>query len=308
MTASHAFAVRRVGFSLVELLVVIGIFSILIGLLLPAVQKVRAAAAKSQCGNNLRQIGLASHHYADINAALPASSVVGIRASSLPFANWSVRLLPFLDLVPLWQQVQADYAMNPIPFRPPFHSAQAKVVPVFACPADGRVGTAWTVDVLGSQRHVSVMSYLGNLGTNYSKQDGVIYRNSSVSLLHISDGTSNTLLVGERPPSSDLLYGWFYVGIGQDFGGSLDSVLGAREINISGFPGYRPNQCGRGPFHFKNGEIGSRCSAFHYWSLHSGGANFAFCDGSVRFLSYDADSMLPALATRSGGEVVSSPD
>ena len=112
-------------------------------------------------------------------------------------------------------------------------------------------------------------------------------------------------MFGERPPSADLRFGWHYASVGQDGAGSLDSVIGVRDPNVASESEYRP--CGIGPFSFNAGRADDSCSVFHYWSLHPGGANFAFADGSVRFLSYSADSILPALATRAGGEVVEVP-
>lgn len=121
---------------------------------------------------------------------------------------------------------------------------------------------------------------------------------------HILDGTSHTLLLGERPPSPDLLYGWWYAGAGQDTSGSLDAQMGIREINRRLHDGSQYNECGRGPFSYAPGLLTDHCATFHNWSTHLGGAHFAFCDGSVRFVAYSADSVLPQLATRAGGEVV----
>jgi prepilin-type processing-associated H-X9-DG protein len=113
-------------------------------------------------------------------------------------------------------------------------------------------------------------------------------------------------MVAERPPSADLNFGWWYGGGGQSKDGSGDSVLGVREMYVGPFGSGQ--LCPAGPYHFGSGEISNQCDAFHFWSLHSGGANFLFCDGSVRFLAYSADSILPALATRAGSERVSVPD
>ena len=139
------------------------------------------------------------------------------------------------------------------------------------------------------------------LGTDYTSTTGVLYRDSRVRLTDITDGASNTIAVGERPPSADYWYGWWYAGFGQNGTGGLDSLLGARELNAGGNYTY---MCAPGPFHFQSGRFDDQCSAFHFWSPHTGGANFLFADGSVRFLSYSADKILPALATRAGGEVV----
>jgi prepilin-type processing-associated H-X9-DG protein len=153
---------------------------------------------------------------------------------------------------------------------------------------------------------VALLSYLSSNGTTHRSLDGVIYGSSSISMNAILDGTSNTVMVGERPSSADLVYGWWYAGDGLEKTGALDFTVGAREINSSrNYARYR--RCGGGPFHFLQGNIKDHCSVFHYWSLHHNGSNFAFADGSVRFLSYSADTVLPALATRAGGEVVEVP-
>jgi prepilin-type processing-associated H-X9-DG protein len=108
-------------------------------------------------------------------------------------------------------------------------------------------------------------------------------------------------LIGERPPSADLVYGWWYVGTGQRRTGQVDSHLGATELNLLG-ASYR--NCPTGPYQFGAGERQDYCAAFKFWSLHPGGSHFAFADGSVRFMAYQAVAIPPQLATRAGGEVV----
>jgi prepilin-type processing-associated H-X9-DG protein len=144
-------------------------------------------------------------------------------------------------------------------------------------------------------------SYLGNEGIRAADSSGVLFLNSSIRVTDIHDGSSNTLLVGERPPSADLIFGWWYAGWGQDRAGEGDSVLGVRTKNVQ-IP-FAPD-CPVGPYHFAPGDFNNQCDAFHFWSPHSGGANFVFADGSARFLTYSADEIMPALATRAGREVV----
>ncbi|HET6574462.1 MAG TPA: DUF1559 domain-containing protein [Fimbriiglobus sp.] len=299
----------RRGYTLIELLVVIAIIAILIGLLLPAVQKVREAAARTQCGNNLKQLGLALHMAHD---AGEGSFPPGLRTTPgdpYPRLSWLGRLLPYLDQQPLWDQTAADFHRTPNPFsRDPVHAARAVVLAVVGCPSDWRVRTAWDIRPPGgTPTRVALTSYLGSLGTDRRQQDGMLYRNSRVRIVQVTDGTSNTLLVGERPPSPELIYGWWYAGEGAGGTGALDVVLGVRELNPrSNYSQY--GHCGRGPFPFRLGRIDDYCAIFQFWSLHPGGANFLFADGSVRFLRYDADPILPALATRAGGESVAIPD
>ena len=100
------------------------------------------------------------------------------------------------------------------------------------------------------------------------------------------------------------MLGWWYAGWGQAQSGSVDIVLGVSEVNSGdGFLGAAAN-CWRGPYFFSPGSVQNMCDPFHFWSLHPGGANFLFCDGSIRFLAYAQAPIMSALATRAGGEVV----
>src|SRR5262249_20575983 len=128
--------------------------------------------------------------------------------------------------------------------------------------------------------------------------NGILYWTSKVRIADVTDGTSNTLLVGERPPSVDLYYGWWFAGAGWDGSGEGDVVLGARAYNYAASIGCPASSVG-----FQQGDLKNPCDQAHFWSLHIGGANFLFADGSVRFLTYSANSILPALCSRNGGEV-----
>jgi len=127
---------------------------------------------------------------------------------------------------------------------------------------------------------------------------GILHWVSRVRVADIIDGTSNTLMVGERPPSSDLYYGWWFAGAGYDGYGTGDVVLGAREYAYASALGCPSNKVA-----FQAGNVNDSCDQVHFWSLHSGGANFLLGDGSVRFMSYSKDSILPQFASKSGGEV-----
>jgi prepilin-type processing-associated H-X9-DG protein len=151
---------------------------------------------------------------------------------------------------------------------------------------------------------VAYTAYVGVWGTSSLVRDGCLYVDSKIRLADVSDGLSSTLLVGERPPSADLRLGWWYAGWGQNKDGSAEMVLGVNEIKTA----TRYRQCPPGPYSFGPGAIADDCDAFHFWSMHKGGAHFAFADGSVRFLRYSADHIMSALATRAGGETVTVPD
>jgi prepilin-type processing-associated H-X9-DG protein len=291
--------------SLVELLVVVGIIALVIGLTLPAVQRVRESAARTRCQNNVRQLALALHHFHGQYSALPSGHTAADGTPKSMRLSWHARVLPFIEQDALWSEILQAYATDPRPHtsdHPPHRAIQRTVVAKFVCPSDPRGGIGNPTD---TKLHIALTSYLGVLGTDRLKLNGVLFMDSKVKLTDIRDGTTNTLLIGERPPPGNQLYGWWYGGIGQDGEGSIEVVLGTRELNHStmGLGG-----CDYGPYSFQRGDLKDHCSRFHFWSFHSGGANFALADGSVRFLRYSVDSVMPALGTRAGGETVAVPE
>jgi prepilin-type processing-associated H-X9-DG protein len=131
----------------------------------------------------------------------------------------------------------------------------------------------------------------------------MLYLDSPTRFADVLDGSSQTLFVGERPPSADGARGRWYGGWGA--WGTADSYLGVCETGV--FDWVPNSGCPDGPYSFQPDRLDNPCSVFHFWSLHTGGANFLFVDGSVVFLGYSAATVLPALATREGGEVVELP-
>ena len=288
------------GFTLIELIVVIAIISILVGLLLPAIQKVRATSARMSCQNKMKQCGLALHnHHTAVGYFPPGLSVTADRGK-YPFLGWTAHLLPYLEQDAVWGKVQSAFATDPAPLtfygHPPHAELMATPILHYACPADARTPGPGSTGAV----NVAHTSYLGVEGRDQRTRDGVLFLDSRIRIADVTDGTSQTILLGERPPASDLKLGWWYRGWGQAKEGSAEMLLGAKETNET------RSECPGGPFPYAAGRIDRLCDAFHFWSLHPGGANFAFADGSVRFLTYDADKILPALATRAGGETVES--
>ncbi len=283
-------------FTLIELLVVIAILGTLLGLTMAAVQRARAASQRVECASNLHQLGLALHGYHDHQGAFPP----GTRASPdpYPYLAWTARLLPYLEQSAAWEQTRADYRRQTSFFAPAPHANLALVLRVLVCPADGR-----TRGFIEPENHwVAFTHYLGVAGRAGYLGDGVLYFDSRVRMADITDGTSNTLAVGERPPSPDNRFGWWYAGVGQQLDGSADAYMGVKDYRVT----FRAPTCPFGPYSFRDGSSKNPCDAFHFWSRHPGGAHFLFADGAVHFLSYAAAPLLPALATRSGGESVSS--
>jgi prepilin-type N-terminal cleavage/methylation domain-containing protein len=290
---------RRSAFTLIELLVVIAIIAILIGLLIPAVQRVRDAGLRAQCANHLRQLGLAFHQYHLTHRTLPAGCSYRDGKDPYPHLSWCARLLPYLEQERLWDETNRAFQKDKNFLHNPPHTALSTVLPILLCPSESR-------SLRPARPIAALLSYPGNGGIDFEKRDGVLFIDSQVRLTDITDGTSYTLLVGERPPSGTMQFGWWYAGWGQNKDGSADMVLGVREIARLT---YTPDvHCPAGPYQFGPGRMDNECDAFHFWSLHPGGAHFLIADGSVRFLNYSSAHILPALATRARGDVISLPE
>jgi prepilin-type N-terminal cleavage/methylation domain-containing protein len=283
---------RRRGFTLIELLTVIGIVAVLLGLLIPAVLRVRESGNRSVCLNNLKQTALALQQYHDQHGVLPPGHSFRNDIDPLAHTGWTTRILPFVEQTQLWLQTLAAFEDAPNFLDPPHYALTATVIPTFLCPSDGRVQQPQTREPF----IITFTSFVGNSGRDQSSYDGVLFQDSAVRLSDITDGTSTTLLLGERPPSADLVYGWWYAGWGQDKDGSAEMILGVRERPVA--PAFTGCAVGQ----FRAGRFSDQCAALHYWSPHPGGALFATCAGAVQFLNYRVDPLLPALASRNRGE------
>ncbi|MBX3421673.1 MAG: DUF1559 domain-containing protein [Pirellulaceae bacterium] len=322
----------RRAFTLVELLVVIAIIGVLVGLLLPAVQAAREAGRRIQCANNLKQQVLGLQLYHDAQRRFPSAHQIGqnwyseyFRESAPqgytaegyptegPFWSWLFRITPYIEFGNLYRAADIRPIRPAWPFfqkMPDGQILNGISTPTFKCPSDPRVDLKWYG---ASGEENALTSYLGVSGRCQFKeaggQDGLLYVNSKVTMAAISDGTSNTLAIGERPPSSSLLYGWQWAGAGDSPAfGATDVVLGVYERALT--PEAQPD-------FYRPGRIQDPDSLerYHFWSLHPGGGNWALVDGSVRFISYLAGrpqdlssnshsaNVIEKLATRAGGEL-----
>jgi len=143
----------------------------------------------------------------------------------------------------------------------------------------------------------------------HPNQNGMLYHSSKVKAEDVTDGLSNTAMVGERPPSVDLWFGWWFAGAGYpDTSGQQlgvgDVVMGAREEGYAQWLNCKPTASNVG---LRPGNIDNFCDQSHWWSQHPGGTNFLIADGSVRFVSYHGDAVLPQFFTRNGGEAAELP-
>ena len=299
----------RKGITLVEVLAVFAAIGILLSLLFPALQMVRESGRRTVCSNNVRQLALGLMNYESSHRQLPMGlrSYEGAVAGGNALANqyygmsWITRILPFIEQNAMWENAIEDYQYSPIPFRS--HRGMQTVLPAVACPSDPSSGQVqWT----HHGRLVACTNYLGVHGTNYKTRDGVFTYDEPIRLAEIQDGQSNTLLIGERPPSPDFWYGWWYA-TGSGTVSTGDVTLGVAELNPAKSGGMSTylEDCPAGPYSYVAGR-NEQCDTLHFWSYHSGGANFALADGSVRLIPYLISSeTLGALATRNGGETVS---
>jgi prepilin-type N-terminal cleavage/methylation domain-containing protein/prepilin-type processing-associated H-X9-DG protein len=279
---------RRSAFTLVELLVVIAIIAIIVGLILPAVQKVRESAARVKCANNLKQLSLALHSYATTNGAFPP----GYKAHGYGVGwGWGAFILPFVEQQAIYKALGvADQPFgNGISLAPPTPLTQTPLS-VFVCPSDS--GPALNP----LKRYHAKSNYRGICGPWIplffipdSDYGGILFQNSQVRLMDITDGTSNTLAIGECMADEVTDHvGAIWVGMDCSHGSVYVSDCFWSVDNDT----FRIN--GPGPQAF-----GSR---------HPGGALFGFCDGSVHFIHDTADAQkVQILAGRADG-LIADPD
>lgn len=302
-----AVAPPRSGFTLVEVLVVLTIISLLLGLTLPAVQRARNAAGQTACLNNVKQIGTGLHSFHAAHGFLPPlprgkSNWQGSR-STVEQIGWHVYLLPFVERDDVWRMAEAAYAQNPDPLSPPHRAAMACVIRPYTCPVDSRLTQAYT-DEMGYT--AAFTSYLAVTGSYLGKRDGCFPGRPGIPLTAVTDGTSQTIMVGERPPPAALSAGWWYTTHAARANAWEFEMTAVNPIAPdNGCPGFAVTTPAGivTAYIFAPGQVANNCDLYHFWSLHSGGANFLFADGSARLLRYSISPLLVDLASRNGGEI-----
>ena len=309
------------GFTLIELLVVIAIIAILIALLLPAVQQAREAARRSQCKNNLKQIGLAIHNYADVYGKFPMGSNqfgAGGFVNNRGFMGWSIALLPYVEQDNLYKK----YNHNADSLSSTNQQVREQSITVYNCPSDTHIGEQLTPSTgtcctrlyaTSSYRGVSGRSdggryyddanhfsggFTGNDRQNKGALTAIGYGISQTRFADITDGTSNTLLVGEATTITTPDRGTFWSHTYTSY--ALSSITIGYPVPSFGINDYGTCASTAGTL----GVSTNACKRF-FGSQHTGGVQFAKCDGAVTFVSANIDqNALGGLSTISGGEVV----
>jgi prepilin-type N-terminal cleavage/methylation domain-containing protein/prepilin-type processing-associated H-X9-DG protein len=300
-----ALPMRR-AFTLVELLVVIAVMGILIALLLPAVQAAREAARRSQCANNLKQLGLGLLSYHDAQRTYPSGYLSNFDSSGNdtgPGWGWAAELLPQIEQGALYATINFNLAIEHKANLP----ARMQAIPTLLCPSD-EVEPFWSAETRDAAGNVTSVicqiasaNYVAVYGTSDPgvDGDGMFFRNSGVNLRDITDGSSNTIALGER---SHLLGEAAWAGSVTGTGlypDASEGEIGARRWEAGSGMVLGHVGLGNGP-NSPNSEVNQ------FYSLHGQGVDFVFADGHARFIPATIDyQVYRAMATIAGGEPAS---
>ncbi len=312
------FVPKRRAFTLIELLVVIAIIAVLIALLLPAVQQAREAARRTQCKNNLKQFGLAFANYHDTFNRFPQGGNVGC-CDYGPGISYMVRLFPYMDQAPIFNTIVMSVANSTN--NAFVNNVQATTIPMAICPSDSQ---GYPANITGG---FTVTNYDGSAGSNSFANNGpsnnypappALYNGwgdgtdptqcsgmgtrggPSLSMKDVSDGTSNVILMGEVLPRCNDHAG--NGGLWRENGQSFHSGTAAPINDFTVCPWAQPSQ-----IRFANCSKNVQCwnEAWAFKSLHTGGAQFLFVDGSVHFMSDNLNYLTyQYLGGRADGNVV----
>lgn len=310
---------RSRGFTLIELLVVIAIIAVLIALLLPAVQQAREAARRTQCKNNMKQLGLALHNYHDTYQKFPMSFCIdGNYSVTGSGKSWFVGILPYIDQAPLFTMhvpgapiAPAGTKPIPTPYTPNTIVAMT-VLPAFLCPSDSGNGSGRLSDRANLENTpLALTNYKAVAGNNWAwgtftntqasgrfagsnngldQGNGWMCRNQTANgptmtgMRDLSDGTSNTLMVGEALPARCTHTTWYWFNHST---ATCAVPLNYYQKNAAITPGDWPNN-------------------YSFASMHVGGGHFLMGDGTVKFISENIDlQTYRNAASISGGETIS---